>query len=463
MKLLKISCRFLCAMAVAATAMFGTSCDEDDNFGIDSREEGIDVGKHGERKEFEQTRRVLIFYECALNSLYTYIRDDMDKELVEGFIPKNGRNDDILLVYSRIAKNGYFLNQPSYLRRLYTDSQGTMVSDTLLTLPAETIAASPETMKTVLNYVKDAFPSKGYGMVFASHGSGWLPATYYSNPSGYEREHSPKGTKLKAAPLWQNAPIPSGILSETDPFYGMTRSIGNDAERIESGSTYSYIEHEMTIPEFVSGIPFHLDFVLFDMCFSSGAELYYGLKDVADYVMGSPCEVMADGMFDYKTITSYLIGRETPDLEGLADAAFQRYNSRAGIERSAIVSLSKSSGMDNLAAACKSLFETYRTAISTVDYTKVQGYYRLGRHYFFDLEDLFVKSGASQTDLNALRTAIDGCILYKNATPTFLGSTSGFTVETTCGISVYLPCAGTPLLDSIYKEEPWNQATSLVK
>ncbi len=468
MKILKISSRFLCAIVIASSALAAVSCDKDENFGIDANEQGIQGGDHGDRKEFVQTRKLLLFYECGFNSLYSYIKDDMEKELVKGFIPRNGRSDDILLVFSRLARNGNYVNQPSYLRRLYTDAEGTMVSDTLLTLPAETIASSPETMRTVLNYARSAFPSKSYGLIFASHGSGWLPENYFFDPSAYEREHSAPGGKAKSAPSFQRAPIPSGSLAATDPYFGMTRSIGNDAERIDSGPGSPYIvQHEMSINEFVSGIPFHLDYVLFDMCFSSGVEIYYGLKDVADFVMGSPCEVMADGMFDYTTVTSYLIGRETPDLKGLADDSFKRYDSRTGIERSAIVSLSSSAGMEALAATCKSLFETYRAALSVVDYTQVQGYYRSGRHYFFDLEDALVKCGASQADLAVLKNALDGSILYKNATPSFLGhsspNSSGFTINSTCGISIYLPCAGTPLLDSFYKQEAWNSAVSLVK
>lgn len=465
MKIFKISSKFLCAIAIALTAFAGVSCDKDDDFGIDEKEQGIHSGgNHGERKEFEQTRRVLIFYECAFNSLYSYIKEDMEQELVQGYIPKNTRNDDILLVYSKIARNGNYASQPSYLRRLYTDAEGTVVSDTLLTLPPEMRAADPATMRKILTHARGAFPSKGYGLVFASHGSGWLPEDYYFNPSAYERNHALPGSKVKSAPASRRAPVPEGSLAETDPYYGLTRSIGQDVERTDG----SEIRHEMDIAQFVSGIPFHLDYVLFDMCFSSGAELYYGLKDVADYVMGSPCEVMADGMFDYTTMTSYLIGRETPDLQGLADDSFKRYDSRTDyFERSAIVSLSKSAGMDALATVCKSLFETYRTAINGLEYNNVQGYYRSGRHYFFDLEDVLVKCGASQADLTALRNALDGCIVYKNATPGFLWHpdkhNTGFKVETCCGISIYLPCGGTTLLDSMYKLEAWNKAVSLVK
>lgn len=99
MRLLNISTKFLCAAAITLAAIAGTSCDKDDNFGIDGSEQGIQGGNHGDRKEFVQTRKVLLFYECGFNSLYPYIREDMDEELVKGFIPKNGRNDDILLVF----------------------------------------------------------------------------------------------------------------------------------------------------------------------------------------------------------------------------------------------------------------------------------------------------------------------------------------------------------------------------
>ena len=62
--------------------------------------------------------------------------------------------------------------------------------------------------------------------------------------------------------------------------------------------------------------------------------------------------------------------------------------------------------------------------------------------------------------MSALREAIARSIVYKDATPSFLGE---FDIKTYSGYSIYLPCNGTPLLDSYYKDEPWNKAIGLVK
>ena len=94
------------------------------------------------------------------------------------------------------------------------------------------MAADPSTLREVLGFVKDNFPAKGYGMVFSSHGSGWLPAGYYSEPDKFERAHSEKTQRsvpyVKPQGMTHRLPVPVGNLADTDPFYGMVRSIGND-------------------------------------------------------------------------------------------------------------------------------------------------------------------------------------------------------------------------------------------
>ena len=89
----------------------------------------------------------------------------------------------------------------------------------------------------------------------------------------------------------------------------------------------------------------------------------------------------------------------------------------------------------------------------------MQGFYRLNRHYFFDLEDIFVQCGATESDLTRLRQAVDRCIVYRNATPYFLN----IKIDTYSGMSMYLPCGGTPLLDAAYRNEAWNKAIRLVE
>lgn len=407
----------------------------------------------------KENRKVLLFYECGFNNLGDYIKSNMEspnRGLPSGYIPEKG--EDVLLVYSRIAENGH-TPVNSYLRRIYKTSKGKVISDTLKVFGKETIAASPSTLSAVLTLVKEKFPAKGYGMVVSSHGSGWLPAGYYYSPSRFEDDHKGEvGTSRQGIAAQSvghpRLPVPEGDLPDTDPFYGMTRSIGQDYIK------GSYYGHEMSVSEFADAIPYHLDYLLFDMCFSGGVEVAYGLKDKADYLGLSPAEVLGDGMFNYTKITSFLLNRETPDLEGLFKDSFEMYDKQSGAYRSSTVNLVRTSGLDNLASVCARMINEYSDALADAPVDDIQGYYRQGRHYFYDLVDIFEKCGASKADLEDLDKAVDGCVIYKNSTGQFL---EDFDIKAYSGFSMYLPCAGTPLLDLYYRKEVWNNATRLVK
>lgn len=407
----------------------------------------------------KENRKVLLFYECGFNNLGDYIKSNMEspnRGLPSGYIPEKG--EDVLLVYSRIAENGH-TPVNSYLRRIYKTSKGKVISDTLKVFGKETIAASPSTLSAVLNLVKEKFPAKGYGMVVSSHGSGWLPAGYYYSPSRFENDHKGEvGTSRQGIAAQSvghpRLPVPEGDLPDTDPFYGMTRSIGQDYTKD------SYYGHEMSVSEFVDAILYHLDYILFDMCYTAGVEMAYALKDKADYLGLSPAEVLGDGMFNYTKITSFLLNRETPDLEGLFKDSFEMYDKQSGLYRSSTVNLVRTSGLDNLASVCARMINEYSDALADAPVDDIQGYYRQGRHYFYDLVDIFEKCGASKADLEDLDKAVDGCVIYKNSTGQFL---EDYDIKAYSGFSMYLPCAGTPLLDLYYRKEVWNNATRLVK
>ena len=456
MNIVRIIRKSACAAVILAAALFSVSCDKDENFGISGSDEGISYDYPGRRTAHVENRRVLLFYECGFNELYSYLRDNMDSEkfgLPKGYLPGSGRNDDVVLIFSKLAKNQSYKNVPSYLRRVYKDLEGNMVSDTLKIYPESTVAASSATMKEVLDYVKALFPAKGYGMVFASHGSGWLPNGYYNSPSQFEREHRhSNGAKYSRRRMSLSYPdIPEGNMETDDPYAGMVRSIGQDK--------MSYGDQEMSIKEFADGIPYHLDYLFFDMCFGGGVEVAYGLKDKADYLGISPAEVLADGMFDYTKLVSFLLEGPTPDLLGLFTDSFERYNKRSGDTRSATVTLVRTDGLENLASVCKTLVSKYSSAIANAPVSEIQGYFRYNRHYFYDLEDTFDKCGVSAEDMATLRNAISRTIIYKNATPSFLGE---FDIKTYSGYSMYIPCAGSNILNYYFMDEAWNKAVGLV-
>ena len=90
----------------------------------------------------------------------------------------------------------------------------------------------------------------------------------------------------------------------------------------------------------------------------------------------------------------------------------------------------------------------------------VQGYFRFSKHWFYDLEDILVKARIPESDLEDFRNAMNGCILYKNASVKFL---QDFTIKTFCGLSMYLPSDGNATLNEFYKTLSWNADTGLVR
>jgi hypothetical protein len=220
---------------------------------------------------------------------------------------------------------------------------------------------------------------------------------------------------------------------------------------------------EMDLVDFASAISIPLSYVVLDCCLSGGVEVAWALRGKTDVVAFTQTETMADG-FDYKKILERLLKEPVPNPLGVCQDFYNYYMGKSGVNQSATISLIDTRRMDALAAVCRTLFEKYRTQISQLDGSSVQGYFRYDRHYFYDLRDILVQAGISDPELQELDQALDACVLYKAATPYFMNGTQyGFAITSHCGFSMYLPSRGSSFLDNYYKTHiAWNQATELV-
>ncbi|MCI1640252.1 MAG: clostripain-related cysteine peptidase [Bacteroidales bacterium] len=447
-------------LIIAAGVMF--SCSKDDDFhikGTDSFSDQKDLGSRGTSPE---TRKVLILYSAGYNSLSSYLAEDIE-DLETGYLPGDARYDDVILIFSKktVSYGNYTTQTSPYLIRLYKDESGKAVMDTVLTMDSGTIASSTVTMKKVLTYIKENFPARSYGMIFSSHATGWLPPGYYSNSSYYESEsYSPYAT-FSTIKESGEIPVPY-IMPQTDPLAPAVKSRSIETKSIGQDLLYKnggYLTYEINLKDIAAAIPMHFDYILFDACLMGGIETAYELKDVCSEIGFSQTEVLAEG-FDYSNITSYLLKEETPDPESVCRDYFEYYNAKSDQYRSATVSLVNCSGLDSLADVCKRIFEDNRAAIAALDPSEVQGYFRFDKHWFYDLKDIASKAGASQKELDDLQNALDYCILYKNATPSFIDS---FDITSYSGLSMYLPCNGSSVLDNYYKLLAWNKTVNLVE
>lgn len=393
-----------------------------------------------------KARRVLIMYADGYNNLSYDLRQNIAS--LCGNAPSVAfSNRYKLLVYSHgTAKSGDYRTPTSpVLVDVYKDMNGNVVNDTVKVYPSGVNSSSALQLHTVLSDIRDSFPALEYGLVYSSHGTGWIPERYY-----YDKvtEYTP----------FFSMPRPD-CASSVNPFLDGTplvRSIGCTGYYNESGKLMT---HEIDIKDFADAFPMHFKYIIMDACLMGGIETMYQLRRVTDYVISS-CEEIYSGGMDYSKMTEELFFKEKSDLLAVCRDYYELYKNR-----SLTISLVETSKLEYLGAECRYLFQKYESQIAAVDASAVQGYFRsteLGpRHWFYDLEDILVKSGISEDDRKALTDALDGCVLYKAASPK--GIASSFTINTHCGMSMYLPNMGDSQLDAFYSTLDWNIATLLVK
>ena len=391
------------------------------------------------REVTPEKAQVMILYSAGFNSLCAALEDDVN-DIKSGYLPLVGSMSKAVLVYSRrLSETGRYTDRtPSYLIRLSVDGWGKVISDTLKTWPETDEAVSASTMTDVLETVKGLYPHASYGMVFSSHGSGWLPSGYYSTGK------ITAGTAgLQAVPY---------IDPNSEGSMPRVKSIGID--NITSRNTY-----EMEIETFAQSLPMKFDYIIIDACLMGCVEVAYALKDKCDKLVFSQAEVLEDGLCDYTTLTQRVLKPVEPDLYNLCEDSYQHYkNQDDPIYRSLTISMIDCTRLDGLAESCKSLFSKYRNQISLVNAANVQGYFRARKHWFYDLTDILRQSGIPEADMADYNKAMSDCVLYNAATDTFIN----FDIRTHCGLSMYLPADGNSELDEFYKTLSWNKASGLV-
>lgn len=391
-----------------------------------------------------EDRKVLLLYADGFNNLAGAMASDINA-LAEDAPTSLQAKRYKLLVFSHSTASGYNYKVPN--RPVLVDiykKNNRIIRDTIMVYDA-TNTSDVEMVRTVLNDVREIYPAKEYGMVYSSHGTGWLPREFYGSYKTDDDIFDIWGTRPSAIPY-----DPAQRLFE-EP---LVKSLGCGAY-YEDGKLRT---HEMELRDLPSAFPFKLDYLILDACLMGGVEVYYELRDCARYLIASQEEILSDGFYYEGMLDRVFYGQDT-DLPGVCED-FCRHLS------SATVNMVDCSRVGGLASVCSELFEKYRGAIADVDASKVQGYFttdwNLGpRHWFYDLRDILAKAGAEPEDLAALDGAIDACSVFRKASEK--GVSNKFEIKEFSGFSMYLPNKGCPELDEHYRELEWNLATGLVK
>ena len=355
-------------------------------------------------------RRVVVLYLAANNNLSSYASNNIIS-LKEGYLPGED-SKDIVLIYSHLSGSN-----PKLLR-LYKDDSGKVQEDVVANFDSQN-SATPQVLENLLNKIKIIFPAEEYGLILWSHASGWLPQGYYSSPTGF------------------NAYMP-------DPYAGIVKSFGED-----SGV-------EMEITDLKDAIPYHLSFIIFDCCFMGGIETAYELKDKCDYIVASPTEILATG-FPYDQVMKPLFER-TADLNETCQIFYDYYNGMSGVNKSATIAIYQTDKLQQVAAASKIIFNNNRSKIATLNMSQVQKYFRLDRHWFYDLSDL-MESIAMPSEFTNFKSALDNAVIAKWYTDNFID----IKINSFSGISTYIQNPTNSYLDNFYKGYQWNRDSEMIK
>lgn len=308
-------------------------------------------------------------------------------------------------------------------------------------------SASGATLGRVLRSVWQRSPSDGYGLLFFSHATGWLP----------------EGTL--ARPHAEAAAVASGAGG------GATRTLGRD------GSA------EMALEAFAAAIPegMPLDYIAFEACLVAGAEVALELCGRTELLLASSAELLVPGFRPLYGDGLELLTSRCAPAEHLLAAFAERYmryvrQECTGAYRSATLSVIRTSALPALASAVHRATAGRAGEMASEELlSQLQHFDRPGQYgdrpaaaRFFDLEDyverLHAASGADMASLAAFRAALQDAVVWSDATEQFMGGAGapygGFDIDRHGGLTTYVPRAEFPSLNDSYTHTAWWRAVA---
>lgn len=205
---------------------------------------------------YKNTTKLIVTYvlaiivsACSNNDLYENIKKD--KTIIIYMVADNNLHEianDFVTSISNVSFDNsnlivYIDDQNN--SRLYEMNNG----PNLLKEFSEDNSLSPKTINSVLKLINTLYPSVEKGLIFWSHGTGWLNDNYDNS-----------------------------------------RSFGLDKG------------HSISISELTSSLPTHYNYIIFDACYMSSIEILFELKDKTDYLLASPTIVPNEGIINQDNI-----------------------------------------------------------------------------------------------------------------------------------------------------------------
>lgn len=361
--------------------------------------------KEEEEKPVEPVANTIIVYmpwTGTINNLLSCFQTNIED--MKGAVEKDGMPADCRLLV--------FLSESATASRLFELElkDGKCVEKNIKAYTGHPVTTAAG-IAGVLSDIDSKMPSLHYSMIIGGHGLGWIKAASFN---GGETAKSIRRLSME---------------SEDFP---MTRFFGSVSDDFQTDIS--------TLAEGIERAGMKMRFILFDDCYMSNVETAFELKDVSDYIIGCPTEIMSYGM-PYGRIIKYLLG--TPDYGKVCSEMidfYQNYSYKDIPYHYATIGVVDCSQLDALAADMKLV----NAAASTegADLSDVQIYDGYVPNVFFDLAD-YVRHICKDSSLqNLFLDQLELTVPYKGHTEKFytvLSSPHVIRIGSYSGISVSDP------------------------
>lgn len=325
-------------------------------------------------------------------TLIPFYRQNLDGivRAVDASVPGNGR---ILVAWQ--PESG-----KAVLQEIYYNTQKQACATQELKEYESFNAGDLADVAALLNDAVTAAPAKKYGLIIGCHGKAWVPAS-----SGVLSSYAIGTTQLDN---W--IPVPGAL---------PTRSFGDSGQELEVEDLAKAISNQKV----------QFEYLIFDACFMANIETLYDLRNTVDYVVASPCEIMAAG-FPYDRIIPHLFTDEST-IVALGKVCWEFWNfyendweSVSSNEQSGCISLTVMSELEELATSMRNVKHGVQ---KTIDINTLQSYEGFNNHLFFDLGQYVEMSCADQGLVDAFNTQLERAFpkAYRFSTKQFYSAYNG--------------------------------------
>lgn len=343
------------------------------------------------------TEKTLFIYMPWTIDLTTYFEQNLRD--IEACIRNMGglRNERVLVFFSENAA------EASLFEIQYKGGQCRRINLKKYVRPELTTESG---IAGILEDVADIAPAEKYAMVIGCHGLAWIPVS-----AG--RAMLSAGKKIRDGD--------GGVLTR---FFGAA----NNPE---------FQTDIATLASAIADAGLHMEYILFDDCYMASVEVAYELKDVADYLIASTCEVMAYGM-PYETMGRHLLGKT--DYKAVC-ADFYSFYSAYSMPYGTL-SVTDMAHLDDMAAFMKYVNATYtfdssqRARLQALDGYSPTLFYDFGDY----VDQLLAQNNAPEALKKEFEVRLSRLIPHKTNTESYFTNNRGaMKLERYSGITVSDP------------------------